>query len=86
MGVNISSGTRSLIWVVVIGFFITYLSYQLRIVNDIGQFMPTAHQGTQLQALINEMQNGPAATTLMLRLSGAENEELAELSIKLNQL
>lgn len=85
MGVNMGSGTRLLIWIVVIGCFITYLSYQLRIVNDIGQFMPAAHQDTQLQALISEMQSGPAATTLMLRLSGAENEELAEFSIKLKQ-
>ena len=82
---DVKSGVRLLVWVVGISLLIAYLSSQLRIVNDIRQFMPTAHQDPQLQALMSEIQNGPAATTLMLRLSGAETAALAKLSMQLSQ-
>lgn len=76
---------RFLIWLVAISLLVFYLSSQLRIVSDIGQFMPAAHKDAQLQALMSEIQNGPAATTLMLRLSGAQTAQLAELSTQLSQ-
>lgn len=83
--INIRPRIGFLIWLVVLGFMITYLSLQLRVVSDVGQFMPTVHQDSQLQALMSEMQNGPAATTLMIRLSGDNSAELAELSTQLSQ-
>ena len=82
---DLKSGMKLLIWVLGISLLITYLSLQLRVVNDIKQFMPEAHQDPQLQALMSEIQNGPAATTLMLRLSGAETATLAKLSMQLSQ-
>jgi len=74
-----------LIWLLGISLLLAYLITQLRIVSDMGQFMPAARQDPQLQALMSEIQNGPAATTLMIRLRGAETAELAELSIQLRQ-
>ena len=85
MGLNVKSGMMLVVWAVGVSLLITYLSSQLRVVNDIGQFMPTAHQDAQLQALMSEIQNGPAATTLMLRLSGAETAVLAKLSMQVSQ-
>ncbi|MDT8453172.1 MAG: MMPL family transporter [Gammaproteobacteria bacterium] len=74
-----------MIWLTIIGIMITYLSLHLRITDDIGQFMPAANHNSQLQALMSEVQNGPAATTLMLRLSGANDIELARISTLLRQ-
>ena len=85
MGLNVKSGMMLVVWAVGVSLLITYLSSQLRVVNDIGQFMPTAHQDAQLQALMSEIQNGPATTTLMLRLSGAETAVLAKLSMQVSQ-
>lgn len=85
MGPNAKAGMRLLVWIAGISFLIIYLFSQLHIVNDIGQFMPTAHQNPQLQALVYELQSGPVATTLMLRLSGAETETLANFSLQLSQ-
>lgn len=82
---EVKSVMRLLIWGVSIILLIIYLSSQLRVVNDIRQFMPTANQDPQLQALMSEIQNGPAATTLMLRISGAETTALAQLSMQLSQ-
>lgn len=76
---------RLLLWLLVISFSISYVFLQLRVVSDIGQFMPEADHDSQLQALMSEVQNGPAATTLMLRLSGANETELAELSVLLSR-
>lgn len=85
MNADVRPGIRLLIWVAIIGLMIIYLSTQLRVVNDIAQFMPAAQQDPQLQALMSEMQHGPAATTLMLRLSGSEDADLAEISTRLSK-
>jgi len=78
---------RFIIWLVVTGLLAGWLFSELRIVNNMGQFMPAAKQDLQLQALMSEMQNGPAATTLMLSIGGIENtQQLAELSRRLKQL
>lgn len=76
---------RPLLWLLVISLSITYLISHLRVVSDIGQFMPEANHDSQLQALMSEVQNGPAATTLMIRLSGANDTELSELSVLLSR-
>ena len=85
MGLKVKPGMMLVVWTAAISLLIIYLSSQLRVVNDIGQFMPTAHQDSQLQALMSEIQNGPAATTLMLRISGAETAVLAKLSMQVSQ-
>lgn len=85
MRIKTISGVRFLIWLIVMSLMITYLSLHLRITDDIGQFMPDANHDSQLQALMSEVQNGPVATTLMLRLSGAKDSELARLSTQLRQ-
>jgi len=85
MAIKFNSGTRLLAWSIVIGLMVTYLFINLRVVSSIGQFMPSTHQDIQLQALMSEIQNGPAATTLMIRLSGTDNAELAKLSKHFSQ-
>jgi len=62
---------------------VLFLFFNLKIISDVGQFMPTANDDPQLKALMMEIQNGPSATILMLRLYGANPEKLSELS---NQL
>jgi predicted exporter len=85
MGLKVDPGMRLLVWLAGVSLLIFYLTSQLHIVNGIGQFMPTAHQSPELQALMNETQSGPLATTLMLRLSGDEAAELAKLSTQISQ-
>ncbi len=87
MAVNVRPAMRFIIWLVVMGLLSGWLFSELRIVNNMAQFMPAAKQNLQLQALMSEMHNGPAATTLMLRIAGIENtQQLAELSVSLKQL
>jgi len=74
-----------LILFLVIFLLLAYLVMHLKIVSDIGQFMPTANKDPQLQALMSEIQNGPAATTLMIRLYKAKSLELSALSRQLRQ-
>jgi len=69
-----------LIGLMLVGLIVVYLTSQLKVVSDMGQFMPAARQDPQLQALLSEIQNGPAATALMVRLYGAEPDKLAKLS------
>ncbi|VAW63139.1 hypothetical protein MNBD_GAMMA11-3043 [hydrothermal vent metagenome] len=76
---------QSIIWLVTTGFLIGWLYFHLHVVNGISQFMPAAEQDLKLQALMSEMQSGPAASTLMLRLGGADSIELARLSKQLRQ-
>ncbi len=86
MGINVRPVVRLAIWLVVMALLSGWLFSELRIVNNMAQFMPAAKQDLQLQALMSEMQNGPAATTLMLRISGIEDvQQLAELSVRLKQ-
>jgi len=82
---NVRARTRLLVWSTTLGSMMLYLTMNLSVVSNIEQFMPAAHQDSQLQALMSEIQNGPAATTLMLRLSGADSDELADLSNRLSQ-
>jgi len=70
--------------VLLLGILVVYLMTQLRVVSDMGQFMPTARHDPQLQALMSELQNGPAATALMLRIYAASSSTLADLSLQLS--
>jgi len=72
------------IWLVSIGLLVTYLFSQLKIVSDIGQFMPVDNQDPQLQALMNELKNGSSATTLMIRLFDADSSALSKISTQLH--
>lgn len=74
-----------LIWLLFISLVLGYLVSQLRIVSDVGQFMPVAQQDSQLQAVMSEVQNGPASTMLMLRIYGVDSAVLAKLSMQLRQ-
>lgn len=85
MNLKVVPGMRALVWLAGVSLLIFYLASHLHVVNGIGQFMPTAHQNHELQALMNETQSGPLATTLMLRLSGNEAAELAKLSTQMTQ-
>lgn len=79
-----SARTMLFVWSATIALMVSYLTVNLSIVSNIGQFMPTTHQDSQLQALMSEIQNGPAATTLMIRLSGTDSAKLADLSNRLS--
>jgi predicted exporter len=71
---------RGLLWLTVMLAMAVYLLSSVRIVSDIGQFMPTDSRYPQLRALQSEMQHGPAATILLLSLHGADTKELVRLS------
>jgi len=79
------SKLKILIGLLVIALFFMYLIAQLRVVSDIGQFMPTARHDPQLQALMSELQNGPASTALMIRIHDAGSSTLADFSMRLRQ-
>lgn len=70
-------------WAVVVIGLLLYLITHLKLVSDVAQFMPSASEDRQLQALMNELQRGPSTAYLMLRIYNADATELAGLSIKL---
>ena len=76
---------RFLLWLLGVSMLIAYLIPQLSVVSDIGQFMPKDRHQPQLQALMSEIQNGPSATNLMVRIYGADAATLTTLSTKLHQ-
>lgn len=82
---KVYSKVSVLIWLLLAGMLLAFLVSHLKVVNDVGQFMPTANQNTQLRALMSELENGPSATTLMLRLYGDKPARLAELSMQLRK-
>ena len=68
------------LWLVVITLLTGYLVHSLKVVTDIGQFMPSDKADLQLRALQGEMQSGPAATNLLLSIHGQSIDELVRLS------
>lgn len=74
---------RLFVWSLVISSLILYLVLNLRIVSNIDQFMPASYENNELQALMIEMQNGPSANTLMIRLSGSDGLNLSDASKEL---
>lgn len=85
MTVKFRGGWRLLMWFAGIGLMLAFLASQLHLVSDIKQFMPTARHDPQLQTLMDELQSGPAATTLMLNIYGADAVQLSSLSKQLHQ-
>ena len=75
-----SAWQRGLLWLVVILAMSVYLLSSVRIVSDIGQFMPENSRYPQLRALQSELQHGPAATILLVSMHGADANELVRLS------
>lgn len=85
MNLKVGQRWRIAVWLSLACFIALYLARNLHLVSDMRQFMPVAHSDAQLQTLIDELQNGPAIATLMLRIDGGNTDELATLSKSLRQ-
>ena len=75
--------TVHFIWLSLLSLSLIYLFSSLRVVSDITQFMPDNHSNKNVQLLLDELRQGNTARLLILRIKGANPEELANLSRQL---
>lgn len=57
-----------------------WLGASLRVVSNLSQFMPESASHPQLRALESELEHGPAATVLLMRIHGGTPEQAVRLS------
>ena len=69
-----------LLWLAAVVALSIYLIVSLRVVSNIGQFMPKSSRHPQLRALASELERGPAATILLLSIHGGSLDEQVRLS------
>ncbi|MEJ2359990.1 MAG: MMPL family transporter [Gammaproteobacteria bacterium] len=70
----------ALAWFVGTLLLAAYLVTSLKVVNDLGQFMPANVKQPQLRVLESELAHGPAATVLLLSIHGGGEAEALRLS------
>jgi len=71
------------VWISLLSLCSLYLLSSLRVVSDITQFMPQNHSDKNIQLLLNELQQGNTARSLILRIKGDSSKKLAQLSQQL---
>ena len=74
----------AIIWMLLLGLITAWVSERMQVSGDLRKFMPDARTPMQ-KLLLDEMGEGPGARLLLLALSGAEPEQLAEQSRRLHE-
>lgn len=68
------------VWLLIVLGSIAYIKYNLTIVSDLKQFMPSSSDDKQLRILLHETQSGSTSNIILAQISGASPEYLAKFS------
>ncbi len=71
-------------WMLLLGLLTAWVSARMQVSGDLRRFMPDARTPAQ-KLLLDELGEGPGARLLLLALSGAAPEQLAEQSRQLHE-
>jgi predicted exporter len=80
----VSSGRVAIgiLWIALLGLLATYVLAKLRVSGDLRLFLPTPRTRTE-RLILEEVSSSPASRLLLLALTGADAESLAETSQRL---
>ena len=78
--INKSRFVVTVAWLLIMISSIAYIKYNLSVVSDVKQFMPTDSTDRRLQVLLHETQKGIASNLILTQIGGASPEYLSKLS------